>query len=840
MPSSDRETGFFLFLVKLWNNLVKLWNKWRDYFGSVVKPCRFSVLMLIVVSFIFLVMAQGQDVLRSLGENESIVKTILFFGALVFWAFSIWYWGRQMLLIRYSDLPDHNHNQADQPSGINRRNQHRRVRRKFPRFLGFIAFLVGAVSFASASFAYPGFTTEKKILLFFSFLCLALGAGFLVFVHKFNYEERRKLSQKLYDRIKKREIAERPYVSRLIKGLDMGLEAESDASRPENEVEETYDAQFESLGDLPLLNRIILNATIITSIGLFTLFLAAQGAAAFFGAATIVLLAASSWVAVGSFVVYKATKHGFPIFSALLVWAIVMSCWNDNHQVRVWTGSPDRQASRRQGEISPAGPEEFRTWSDLRPTAATGSDFAEWLNGDGDSRLARWDRKTGPGETRKIHPVFFVAAEGGGIRAAYWAADVLAGLQNANPEFADHVYALSGVSGGSLGIAVFSALLAEKIPESETICSDDKGPGSGYGECIREICRDDQGRQGVSVINMYARCILGSDFLAPTLAYMLYPDLVQRLLFFPVSAFDRSLALEKAWEASWEDVVGNDHFSQPFHSLFTRLDAQNARPDYEYKPRPRLFLNSTWVETGKRVIGSNLRIDNATFRDSVDFFEVIGSAVPLSSVVHNSARFTYVSPAGLVKTPEGQKWGHLVDGGYFENSGGATADEILAELEKSVEPDLWARILPIVIMIVNDPDVIQKDRCDEQIEVADGQGGIVRRDKSCDSQKFMNEVLSPPRTLWNTRNARGSYARAVLKSRVEGEDHRDSKFSQYLLFSLTQDSKKKEPLPLGWSLSRKAKEIMDSQLRDKLVALKITDKEGNPSEEWRQRLLVPR
>ena len=47
--------------------------------------------------------------------------------------------------------------------------------------------------------------------------------------------------------------------------------------------------------------------------------------------------------------------------------------------------------------------------------------------------------------------------------------------------------------------------------------------------------------------------MLGKDFLAPTAAVMLFPDLVQRLL--PVPFLDdRAMAFEKSWEAAWNEV----------------------------------------------------------------------------------------------------------------------------------------------------------------------------------------------------------------------------------------------------------------------------------------------
>ena len=62
--------------------------------------------------------------------------------------------------------------------------------------------------------------------------------------------------------------------------------------------------------------------------------------------------------------------------------------------------------------------------------------------------------------------------------------------------------------------------------------------------------------------------------------------------------------------------------------------------------------------------------------------------MPASTAAHNSARFTYVSPAGkLVSSGEksqnrshsgkkSQNRGYVIDGGYFENYGALTALEL--------------------------------------------------------------------------------------------------------------------------------------------------------------------
>src|SRR5437868_10297520 len=64
--------------------------------------------------------------------------------------------------------------------------------------------------------------------------------------------------------------------------------------------------------------------------------------------------------------------------------------------------------------------------------------------------------------------ILLVASEGGGIRAAYWTALVLAELhdrEQASPGTVGQAIVLSGVSGGAFGEAVYIACLRESGKE---------------------------------------------------------------------------------------------------------------------------------------------------------------------------------------------------------------------------------------------------------------------------------------------------------------------------------------------------------------------------------------
>jgi hypothetical protein len=329
--------------------------------------------------------------------------------------------------------------------------------------------------------------------------------------------------------------------------------------------------------------------------------------------------------------------------------------------------------------------------------------------------------------------VFIVATEGGGIRAAYWTAAVLTSLSDTVPGFTQHLFAVSGVSGGSLGAVTYRALLAEPA-----------GPGG---------------------IRKYARRALAFDALAPTISAFTQQDFVQRFLFVPVLP-DRAKALEQGWELGWSNALNNEHFGNGFLSTVS-ADTKNRLPS--------LFLNGTLVETGQRVITSNVRIDGR-LAGAVDAFDIIGKDVPLSTAAHNSARFPYVSPVGTIPQR------HIADGGYFENSGAGTAADLVEAVRR--HPHYKAGLIrPYVIFI--------DCRC----------GGA-----DVEPARFANELIAPVRTIFGTRGAHATSAVAELRERLREQ----TPPAPWTAFTLVQH--KGERFPLGWLLAARTRDLIDKQM----------------------------
>ena len=701
--------------------LQRAWWRIRDLYHQL-KPCRFSFIVALIALLVFVCVAQGTEVLRTVGEGmaggQSYSPRVFgFFAALILWAVCSWYTARVML---YFDFP------------AQREVAHSKfAETQFPRILGIAPMLIVGWGFIVASRSYDAGTAPWRWLIGFAVFC-----GLLALVFYFLL------------------IARRRWVG-------------AAPSRAVKRVRDLPPDTLIGLGIIALISVVLFLGSTIAPVRF------AQS----LGMGTILLLAASSWVALGSFFVFLGLRWQFPVISVAVLLALLFSLWNDNHVIR---------------EVPP------QTVKRADPLQA----FKTWYDGV--------EKKYGAGT---MHPLYIVATEGGGIRAAYWTAIVLGEIQDRNPNFAPHLFAISGVSGGSLGAVVFDALLAEPNPGSFKF--KDK-----------------------------AHAILSQDFLSPALASMLYPDLVQRFLPFPVPYFDRGRALELGWEKAWRDTMGNDRFSGSFVDLWK----PGAREWI-----PALFLNGTSVEKGNRIITSNLRVTN-NFLDAEDAAEKLAGHsldatkaachIPLSTAAHMSARFTFVSPAGHF--PDGSR---IVDGGYFENSAATTAYELATRIKDWCAFKKITNVDVKVIMISNDPRK-------QAIMIAPAKpgpepSGPKRSETEMATGHFMGEITAPLYTMMNTRTARGTYAQKAIKREqrrykavkpgpggtpVEAEPAEPSTEPEPLAEPTeptaesaqpsTESTQRRSldivyfnlqdthvPLPLGWMLSAAAAQTMQDQLQ---------------------------
>ncbi len=291
--------------------------------------------------------------------------------------------------------------------------------------------------------------------------------------------------------------------------------------------------------------------------------------------------------------------------------------------------------------------------------------FREWLN-------ARVDVRAFPSGK---YPVFIIAAEGGGIYAASAVSLFLAKLEDANPGFSRHVFAISGVSGGAIGATVFQAIMQSKF------ASPSAGRPPRASECSeRSRSRD---KPPATPLVATVSCIMQDDHLSPVVGAII-PE------FLGAAAFGRAEAVAGSFRYSVreEDSEADKRLAKHFADHWS-----------ETSQAPALLLNSTWAETGFRVAFAPFALH--AYDDLLYSFSdknmpgnrAGDKEINLMEAAVVSARFPGMLPPYSLTMNENKRelpW-NFVDGGYSDNSGASTALAIYRALKS--EPGAEMKII---------------------------------------------------------------------------------------------------------------------------------------------------
>jgi hypothetical protein len=305
------------------------------------------------------------------------------------------------------------------------------------------------------------------------------------------------------------------------------------------------------------------------------------------------------------------------------------------------------------------------------PPGASGMTFLEeldaWL---ADKKDAATCAVPADDASLRVQPLILVAAAGGGIRAAWWAEHAMAKFADTTCGRRD-VFAVSSVSGGSVGMAIL---------DSEQPVSGSYPDAAASADITR---------------------IAGPDALAAALDGLLLHDTIAGFtgLDLPAAQLpagrpfaDRAGLMESTW--SNEDLMLKKSFPLQNPALNWRLlfnsttvgsgcraiiadRALPAGPDAAYLP-PQPSPVTCDLQTS--VIGGG----------SYDFFARLACQRGIAAVTAAmlSARFPFVTPSGVVTgcDSRGAPVGQFVDGGYVDSSGLMT----IADLMPSITGDLRA------------------------------------------------------------------------------------------------------------------------------------------------------
>jgi hypothetical protein len=283
----------------------------------------------------------------------------------------------------------------------------------------------------------------------------------------------------------------------------------------------------------------------------------------------------------------------------------------------------------------------------VRPTLG-----AQWVS---------WQAACGHG-TRPI----VVAVSGGAARAALWGAAVLAEIDSAAAGGHAAIFAVSSVSGGSLGTAAYlSARAANPAgqPGSPSACALPSALAPRFAT--------------------YAKTLGAADAIGPLLAGVVLSDLPRALfgwvaasLGAPMRGGDRAAAIERAFET---------HAARAARRA--RLAAVPLDAPYLSLARAGLPLwigVATEQKTGGPVLLVPVQGGGADwpFDGAGDLLSLAGADVPISTAINVTARFPFLEPVGVAPSARaGEDGARLIDGGYYDQSG----------LEPALELAEWLR-----------------------------------------------------------------------------------------------------------------------------------------------------
>lgn len=374
-------------------------------------------------------------------------------------------------------------------------------------------------------------------------------------------------------------------------------------------------------------------------------------------------------------------------------------------------------------------------------------------------------------------PIVVVAAAGGGIQSAAWTTSVLDQLGkrlSAEPgggyDLPHSVRLISGVSGGSVGAMFYAGTFDEAKPDFAD--SFTAASSSALGPTIRGLLRQDLWR---------------------ALAPFFVTDICD----------DRGRILEREWCRN---------FDEKFRPSAKLSDATLSKWGEEALTlkRPALVLNSTIVETGQRLAISTVPMRSGLIGET-EFTKRYCADISISTAARLSATFPFITPTGRPamqrqaadkmsmsersSPPCGGGDQHVVDGGYYENSGLVGAiewmDEALTDLKnQDRNPKGYPLPRNILLLVISgfekpsDPE----DSC--MVPSAHGEPPDV-------AHGVLYNLASPIDTVMNVRGSgQQSFARRMLRMfqkrwALENVNIHDAK----IFFEVNNPSNRDEAVP---------------------------------------------
>lgn len=367
------------------------------------------------------------------------------------------------------------------------------------------------------------------------------------------------------------------------------------------------------------------------------------------------------------------------------------------------------------------------------------SHFSDWLN----------ERKQALNDSNnKIFPVYFILADGGASRSAYWTASVLSKIEEETKgKLSKNMYCLSGASGGSLGNLTYYASQQLEL-QNKT-------------KSVQEY--------------------LSNDFLSFPLVRLLGPDLILPLI--PKGVIrDRADALER----SITDVETGNIIGSYMNENFSRLIQKENSGSID----PVICINCTRMQDGVPAVISNVRLNTDIATSRVDVLGLLqpNQDISIAASIVLGARFPYFSPAGRIQDQ------YFVDGGYFDNSGAGVVHEMILDLNKMIN------------------DTLQKDPKHSyhkiRFHVIHVSNHLETGEKFSRVHPLVNDLVAPIKTILGSYASQTNINNLRLTKNLQDIYRSDDYYTMINLFEKDQE----EEYPMNWSISSQSLEKIKSRL----------------------------
>ena len=427
-----------------------------------------------------------------------------------------------------------------------------------------------------------------------------------------------------------------------------------------------------------------------------------------------------------------------PFLLFIVAWLIFCSYFNDNTKIPIT--------------------QNFKELKDFRLTPSQA--FTKWQK----EKLSKWDSTH---DSTAPMPVIFIATQGGGIRGELWTIEVLHELERLMPGFYNQVFCIGGASGGTVGAIYNNAFVYDTLYHKEDTAN-------------------------LKFENF--RKFASADCLSPVTASFAFGENLQRFLPFPIKSLERSKVMMKAFSRSYSLNLNSNLADSNLLSMYYPGD-DTAQFNCNI---PSLFINGVLAETGQQVITSNLRLQGSpNFKYDVDFFAKVKGHISIAAASLNCMRFPLLLSAGLfnnrINCKNSYSIGHIVDGGYRENTGLQAMYSLMSELkEKLIQPN----IKPFLIYIRNGGFEYDPAKAD-----------------STNAMRLLHDIGVPFRALLNV-NGTSVPALGIMKM-IQQQIENGNPLNMYYNQVWLKDSlyKPEEKFPLGHYMSNSTQVSLKDSLK---------------------------